>query len=144
MKMINIKIISILVMTSFLMSNFAFAAEINQTNLPMMPGSIGEAKTIGLKILEGLPQALKGPWREALGVWGKMADIFSGWWNAYISPRLKSSWQKIKAPLLKEIERRKPIVKEEFKKQEQEMKGEIKTEVSGAGKSLWERLKELF
>lgn len=129
------KIIIVSVVISFLLSGFSFAQGINQ--VPKMPGTLEGASTIGLN-------ALKQGWQEALRTWGRMADIFFNLWKTYILPWTKSLWQKIKTPFIKEIEKRKPIIEEEFKKEEKEIKEEIKVEASRAGKSLWQRFKELF
>jgi len=99
---------------------------------------------MGERVLQGLPQAIKEPWQEALRVWGKVFDVFSWLWNSYISPWLKNIWYKISVPFKKEVERRKPLIEEEFEKEKIEMKEEIKTETSKTGKSLWERFKELL
>jgi len=61
-------------------------------------------------------------------------------WQNYIYPWLKIIWNKIYSFLAKEVEQRKPEVKEEFKKETQEMKEEIPK----AGESLWQRLQELI
>lgn len=119
------KLILIFIMLGLVLPCFAFA----QNQLPTLPKDLkGAGKTGG----------------DILKIWGKMADIFSDWWNSYIFPWFKSLWQKIKAPLIKEMERRKPIIKEEFKKEEKQAKEEIKVETSKAGKTLWERFKELI
>ncbi len=127
-----------------LLSPILTFAQFAQNQPPTPPETLEEAQTMGLKILKAFPQALKGPWQEALRIWGKMADIFSNCWNSYVLPWLKSLWQKITVPFKTEIERRKPIIEEEFKKEKEEAKEEIKTETSKAGKTLWERLKELI
>ena len=61
-------------------------------------------------------------------------------WYKYILPWLQNIWQQICSFLEKEVEKRKPDVEEEFKKEIQEMKEEIPK----VGKSLWQRLKELI
>jgi len=146
MKSKNIKIIPILVIVGFLIANLGFAVEIGQT--PKAPETLEEAKTMGEKVLTGLPRALKEPWREALGIWGRMADIFSNFWNSYIFPWLKSIWHQITIPFKKEMERRQPIIEEEFKKEKKEIKEEIKEEIKvelpETTKSLWQRFKELI
>jgi len=128
-------IIIILSIVGLLLSGFSFAFAQSIT----APENLDQAKTLGERILTGLPRAMKNPWQEALSVWGRMADIFSGWGNYYVLPRVKGFWQNIKAPLIKEIQRRKPAAEQELQTQTKEMKQEIKTEASKAGKSLWER-----
>lgn len=111
-----------------------------QTQTTQIPGSLDQAKTMGGKALSNLPEALKSPWQSALKVWGGMYD----WGKARILPWLNVLWQKIKAPLTQEIEKRKPGVEKEFQKQTKEITQEIKTEAPKAGKSIWERFKELI
>lgn len=137
------KIITILILFGFLLPILAFA-QFAQNQPLTPPETLEEAKTMGEKILIAFPQALKEPWQEALRIWGRMADIFSNWWNYHIFPWLKSIWHKILSIFIQETERRKPIIKEEFEKEKKEIKEEIKQEVPKAGKSLWERFKELI
>jgi len=101
--------------------------------LAQAPETLEEAKEMGEKMLWGFPEALKGPWQEALGIWGRMADWFKNIWDSYIYPWF---WN----ILGKEVERRKPEVIEEFEKEKEEMKEDIPK----ATKSLWERFKELI
>ena len=61
-------------------------------------------------------------------------------WNSYIYPFLHKIWQKIDSIFGKEIKQREPVIKEEFKKETQEMKQEIPL----VTKSLWEKLKGFF
>lgn len=53
---------------------------------------------------------------------------------------LKTIWQRIVFFLDKEVEKRKPEIKEEFQKEKQEMKEDIPK----VTKSLWEKFKELI
>jgi len=108
--------------------------------LAQAPETFEEAKSLGERILIGLPEALKKPWQEALVVWERMLGWFKNFWRSYISPWLKIIWQKIYSLLGKEVEKRKPEIQEEFEKEKQEMKGEIPK----IGKSLWQRFKELI
>ena len=96
------------------------------------PENLEEAKSLGDRILTGFPEVFKKVWQESLAFWKKMLD--------YVSPWFKSIWYKILSFLGKEVEERKPGVEEEFKKETEEMKEEIPK----AGKSIWQRLKELI
>jgi len=136
------KIIIILAIGGLLFPNLSFVQEVNQS--PKAPETLEEAGRIGERILQGLPQAIKEPWQEALRVWGRMFNILSNFWNSYIFPWLENIWYKISVPFKKEVERRKPIIEEEFEKEKIEMKEEIKTEVPKTTKSLWDRFKELL
>lgn len=96
------------------------------------PETLEEAKTLGQRILTGFPEVFKSVWQEAIVFWKKMLD--------YVSPWFKSIWNSILSLLGKEVEQRRPDVEEEFKKEIEEMKEEIPK----AGKSLWQRFKELI
>lgn len=104
------------------------------------PKTLEEAKTLGIRILSGFPKALEKPLQEALAVWGKTLNWFKNLWYSYILPWLQNVWQKIDSFLGKEVEKRKPGIKEEFEKEKQEMKEDIPK----VGKSLWQRFKELL
>lgn len=126
--------IIILSIAGLLFSSFSFAQS------PTAPKTLEEAKTIGERILINLPEALKNPWQKALQVWEGMLNWFRNFWDSYITSWFQSIWQKIASFLAKEVEKRKPEVKEEFEKEKQEMKEEIPK----VTKSLWERFKELI
>lgn len=105
-----------------------------ETSIPQAPETLEEAKSMGEKILIGIPKALKGPWQGAVQVWKKMWQGVKNFWNSYIQPPISSFWQKIKYFFRKEK------IKKEFEKEKQEMKEEIPK----VSKSLWERFKELI
>ncbi len=96
------------------------------------PENFEEARTLGERLLNSFPEAFKKTWQEAISLWKKMLN--------YVSPWFKGIWNSILSLLGKEVEQRKPGVEEEFEKEKQEMKEEIPK----AGKSLWQRLKELI
>jgi len=136
------KVIPVLILIGFLLSNFSLAQQMSQP--PKAPETLEQAKTMGEKVLTGLPRALIQPWQDALRIWSRMFNIFSGWWDSYILPWLKNIWYKISVPFKTEMERKKPIIEEEFEKEKTQMKEEIKTEIPKTTKSLWERFKELL
>lgn len=109
-------------------------------DVPKAPETLEEAKTLGERILWGFPEALKKPWQEALAVWRKMLNWFKGFWRSFIAPLFRNIWYKINFFLGREIEKRKPEIREELEKEKQE----IKEEIPEAGKSLWQRFKELI
>ncbi|MDI6602859.1 MAG: hypothetical protein QME57_01925 [Patescibacteria group bacterium] len=144
-------LINILVIFGLLLPSFSFAPTPNlvwgfaQQPLIKAPETLEEAKEMGEKILEvtkkELPGILERIWREeVLPIWQKLWNFFKKLWNFYVWPAIKKLWQKIATPFKKEIERRKPIIEKEFKKEKQE----LKTEVPKVGKSLWEKFKELI
>ena len=124
------KIVLLSLIAAFLLT-FVMPSVLAQETV-QAPESFEEAKTLGERILNSFPEAFKKSWQEAVSLWKKMLD--------YVSPWFKGIWNSILSFLGKEVEQRKPEVEEEFKKETEEMKEEIPT----AGKSIWERLKELI
>jgi hypothetical protein len=69
-------------------------------------------------------------------------------WNKDIVPFFKKTWNSIvnfwqnsfKSLFQKEVEKRKPVIKEDFEKEKQE----LREEAPELGKSLWERLKGII
>ena len=123
------------------MPSFSFA----QLQSFQTPETLEEAKEMGEKageeIKEKLPGILEKMWKEeVLPRWQEMYEKWSEWWDSSIQPWLQNIWEKIAALFGKEIEKRKPIIEEEFQKE----KEEIKKELPKVTKSLWERFKELI
>jgi len=131
-------LINFLVILSLILPSFSFA----QKEVISPPKTLEEAKEIGEKALEvsktKLPGIIEKIWKEeVLPVWQKMYE----WFNINIWPKIESWFKKeVQLRAKEEIEKRKPIIKEEFKKEKEEMKEEV-PEVT---KSLWERFKELI
>jgi len=132
------KILIILSIASLISPNFSFA----QNQELKQPENFEEVKEIGEKSLEvgkrELPGVLEKIWQEEiLPVWQRMYNWFmenawpkiENWFKQEIEPRTKE-----------EIEKRKPIIEEEFKKE----KEEVKEELPEVTKSLWEKFKELI
>ncbi len=124
------KIIIILSISGLILPNLCLG-ETSGTAGP--PKTLEELKETGLKVLRFLPDILKKGW-EATIYWLKKI------WQSYIYPFFHKIWQKIDSLFGKEIEQRKPIIKEEFKKETEEMKKEVPL----VTKSLWEKFKELI
>lgn len=117
-------IINSLLLISLLTPTFGFA----QTT--QVPQTMGEAQTLGLNILERLPDAIKSVWyNQALPIWLNMWRIAKSLWENGLGAKVEMLWQKFLGLIGKES----PDVKGEFQKEQQEMK-----------KDLWERLKELL
>ncbi|MBI4101468.1 MAG: hypothetical protein HY443_00695 [Candidatus Nealsonbacteria bacterium] len=123
----NIIILSIM---SLGLAGFAFA----QNPEPEIPADLNQDQKIGEgiwgTIRQELPDVLEKIWQEqVIPVWQKMLD----WFNQKIG-------FKIKGLFLGEIERRGPIIKEEFEKEKQE----AKEEAPKVGQSLWQKFKNLI
>ena len=84
---------------------------------------------------KNIPENFKSFWQEeCLPIWVKMYNwCKKTFWDPYFGPFFQ-----------KEIEKRKPVIEEEFQKEKTEMKQSAKEEVPKVTKSLWEKFKELF
>ena len=133
------KAITILILFGLLLPSFYFVQAANQSS-PQPPETLKEAEIVGGKIIKLLPETLKGIWQEALVIWQTMEKRAKNFSDSYIWPWFQNIWQKIQSSFGKEIKQRKPVIKEEFKKEKEEMK----TELPKVGKPLWERFKELI
>jgi len=94
--------------------------------------TIDEAKQVGEQLLDDSPSILNDAWQGIKGalrtVWGYLEKIFRG--------IFKAIW----SVLGKEVEQRRPDIEKEFQNEVEEMKEDIPK----TGKTLWERLKDLF
>ena len=130
--------IGIILLISFLsLANLSFALP-SFAQLPELPDvqpkTMEEAKKLGGKVLEvgkkELPGIIERIWKqEVLPIWQKMYNWF-----------LENIWVEVWPYAQKEIEKRKPLIEEEFEKEKQE----LKEEAPELGKSLWQRFKELI
>lgn len=125
---INIVILSTLSLAP--VSSF-FADAQGQTH---PPGNLNQVQEVGERALEiskeKLPGTVEKIWqKEVLPVWQKMLD----WFNQKIG-------LKIKGLFLGEIEKRGPVIKQEFQKEKQE----VREEAPKIGQTLWQKFKELL
>ena len=149
------KVIIILSIAGLILPCFIFAQTNNQTadeavekNVEI-PEDFEEAKGLGMNIIKSLPNATKGAWQEAKEIW---QNTWVKWWHNNIKPWFRAMWyerakpfadkiiNKIRALLGQEIEKRTPILQEEFQKEKQELREEL----PGVSKTLWERFKEII
>lgn len=105
------------------------------------PENIDEAKKVGEKTFElaknDLPGIIKNIWQtEVWPVWKKIGETMKNFWNVYV----QNSWERLKDIFKKEIDMRKPQIKEDFQKE----KTELKTEAPAVGKSFLEKIKEII
>ncbi len=122
-------LILILINILFLSPVFSLA----QKNISQAPESFEEAESLGRKFIENLPQIAKEGFKDLIS-WIKKI------WTSHVFPGLKWIWHKLISFLDINVEERKPAIKEEFKKE----KEEIKQEIPRVGESLWKRFKELI
>lgn len=106
------------------------------------PENMEQARELGQKVGESakdnLPGAIKKIWdEEVLPIWEKMYN----WFKENIWLKIATFFKNLVQPKIKEeVEKRKPVVEEEFQKEKQEIKGEL----PDVTKSLWERFKDLI
>lgn len=140
------KFIIILSILTLILPSLVFA----QSQSVKVPDTPGEAKDMIIRAIKSIGENLLGILKKifnegVLPVWKKMYYWSQeNVWDSHIFPWLKNIWQKISGIFGKELEKRKPVIEEEFQKEKTEMKEDVKTEVPQAGKSLWEKFKELI
>lgn len=134
-------VLKIIVISSIVGLIFPYLSSAQISSEVKLPGNFEEIKDVGLKALGFIPELLKGVWDGFSGFCLNVWNFFKNIWNSYIFPFFDNLWQKT---LGKEIKERKPVIKEEFQKEKQEMKEEIKAGLPDTLKSLWERFKELI
>ena len=97
------------------------------------PESLEEARSLGERFLEGLPDVVKTALRE-------MFDWLKNLWNSYVFPFLGYLREKVSIFLEEEVEKKRPEVEKEFEKEKEELRDEFPK----VSKSLWERFRELI
>ena len=110
-----------------------------------VPQDINEIKqkgiTAGGEILKDLPQKIESLWKtEVLPIWKNLWEKGKYLYYQYMEPTVNNIFQRIKLFFGQEIMNRKLIIKEEFNKETQE----IKEDIPGVSKSIWEKLLELI
>jgi len=111
---------------------------IGQTLLPNSrtvgpPQTMEGVKTVFWKALKFFPEIIIKVAKDTF-------DWLKGIWNTYIYPFLHGIWTKIGPIFGQEVQRRKPIIKQEMKQQTQEMKNEVPL----ISQSLWQKIKDFF
>lgn len=106
------------------------------------PETLDEAKEMGKKALEvgekELPGIIERLWKEeVMPIWQKMFD----WFKTNVWPKIVDWFKKFIQP---EIEKRKPVVEEEFEKEKEEMKTEVQNQLPKIWDYLWDKFKKLI
>jgi len=110
------------------------------------PENLDEVKQMGEKTLKvarrDLPGIIENIWKnEVLPVWKKMFNwTKSNIWDDWLSLWFKKIWSSTISIFKGEVEERKPAIKEEFKKEKQE----VKEEAPKIGKSIWKKFLEII
>ena len=132
---------------SFAATPFALAQEQPQFQAPTtLEGAREGAVDIGDKIVGALPKVIARIWNNQmlpgwrqLGTWAN-EEI----WQKRVKPAFQTVLDQTKTLLGQEVEKRKPIIEQELEKEKQELKEELERQGENAGKSIWERFKDLF
>lgn len=116
---------------------FSLNVSFAETSSVKAPENFQETEQVGKKALDvtqkDLPGIISGIWKnEVWPVWRKWGIFFEG------------IWDKFKKIFQNETKKRESVIKAEFEKEKQEMKEGIKTELPSIGKSLWQKMKEIF
>lgn len=132
-------LVCLLIMLGLILPVFSLAQTENQVS---PPETLDEAKQMGEKALEvgqkELPGIIERIWKEeVMPIWQKMFD----WFKANIWPKITDWFKKIIQP---EIEKRKPIIEEEFMKEKKEMKTDVENQLPKIWDYLWEKFKKLI
>ncbi len=130
-------LISLIILGSFLLTPLhgCFAQE--QTI--SVPSNLEEIKELSRSVLRTIPYALKTAGREGLAVMKWILGPIKSFAATHIEPSVFRAINWLKSFLGKEVEQKKPEVKEEFRKETEHIREKLPT-----GKSLWEKFKSLF
>ncbi|MFH1841481.1 MAG: hypothetical protein ABH800_01845 [Candidatus Nealsonbacteria bacterium] len=134
--------LSIVLITGILLAGFPFSSFAETSKLPQIPENFEEAKSFVFDILKAIPEAAKDVWHNEawpffLNVW----DNSKSFWEKNMEPKVKIWWQKLSNLFNKEVEERKPGLKEEFQKEKEEMKADL-PKIKEAFWSLWQKIKD--
>tara|TARA_Y100000310_G_C20493744_1_gene720525 strand:+ start:502 stop:945 length:444 start_codon:yes stop_codon:yes gene_type:complete len=109
------------------------------------PETVEEAQEFGLQILEDIPGTVQGVWKtQVVPLWAKMWSITKNIWDTTVFSWVKEWWDKILSLFGQEIEKRKPLIEEEFQKEKEELKQELQEKIPKPGKTLWSLIREFF
>lgn len=123
------KIISILIIFGILLPNFSFGQEKNFSQ-KILEKFLEKLKDFWQFLITNVPLTLKEAWKEKVfPIWKKMWEWFK-----------ENVWLKIKETFSEEVKEKKPVIKEEFEKE----KEELKSESLKFWQFLWKKLKELI
>ena len=115
-----------------------------------VPETLDDAKegvlNVSDKIIAAIPGVISGIWeREVVPVWKTMWSwVKEEIWQKRVQPALETLWDKIMEFFGKEVEKRKPLIEQEFEQEKQELKQDIENYGKDAGKGLWARFLGLF
>lgn len=136
------KILLIIIILGFVFAYVPPSAAQEEQAPIQAPETIQEAQGLGLQILQGIPGAVKEVWEgEVLPLWAKMWQIAKNIWDRYIFSWIRSLWEQLLSLFGQEIEKRKPIIEQEFQREKEELKQELKEKIPDPQKTLWDLIK---
>lgn len=139
----RITLLSILILTISLSAVPVTAQE--EAPIIEAPETIEDAQEFGLQILQGIPAAVKEVWdTQVIPLWTKMWSITKNIWDTTVFSWVKGLWDQVLSLFGQEIEKRKPLIEEEFQKEKEELKQELEQKIPEPGKTLWSRIKGFF
>ncbi|OGG47033.1 hypothetical protein A2671_02155 [Candidatus Kaiserbacteria bacterium RIFCSPHIGHO2_01_FULL_49_13] len=115
-----------------------------------VPETLDDAKegvlNVSDKIMAAIPGVISGIWeREVVPVWKSMWNwVQEEVWQRRVQPALETLIDKVMEFFGKEVEKRKPLIEQEFEQEKQELKQDIENYGKDAGKGLWARFLGLF
>jgi len=130
MKRASILLLTIIIGVSLFTPIFA-------QNVGTVPGNMSEVESRANTLLNAIPAVLRGLWHELVGYFWTFMNWLAYVFNKYVKTPAVNFWNR-------EIIVKKPSVEQEFQKEKQEMKQDIKTEVPVIGKSLWNKFMDLI
>ena len=128
---------------SFFLVGVALAQD-TQGSLSAAPKTLEEGGDFAIKLIKPLPLALQNAWQDALRLWDDLWLRVKKTWDETIREKIDYLFLKIKNLIKKEVENRKPIIKEGLEEEKQEITQEAKTEGLKLGEGLWDQLKDLI
>lgn len=103
------------------------------------PETVEEAQKFGLQILQDLPAAVQKIWKTyVVPFWTKIWSSAKNIWDTKIFSWIQGLWDQVLSFFEQEIEKRKPLIEEEFKREKEELKQELKQKIPEPGKTLWD------
>ncbi len=116
-----------------------FAAASNSGKPETVIGEESDLAKLKREITLSFPEKIRNAFKEASGIWQKMAERAKSFWQSVSSGRVsawadywRDFWLKIKTLFLEEKQAREIIIKQEFNKETEELKQEIKKETQKA------------
>ncbi len=127
--------------------SFSFAQ--GQTvSLPSAENIMSQSTDFIFKLLGVLPQGIGMALKDGINIAEKTLNLLVGWgkivWARYLEPQVKTWERRLLRILNLEIQKRQPIIQQEFKKEEQEVQKDIQRAAEKSAESAWERLKEMI